>query len=1399
MTAPSPLLIGLAICLLQGIQDAESAKVGRCPSAPFGAGRARFCYTDRQCPGRMKCCLTKRGYACTAPDISYPDAHKQKPGTCPPSNMFTGTAPFCNRDTDCKGIEKCCLTKAGHQCVQPNQTPRPTAKKGSCPPKPTGAVGLANFCQNDYDCDGSMKCCLTNVGYDCKAPVQESEEVEKPGSCPPAPAVTGKALFCRSDKDCDRSEKCCLTKVGKECVQPTDKPKPITKKGSCPPTPPGPVGLASFCQNDYDCDGSKKCCLTSIGYDCKAPVQESMKTSPIHPIELCSYKDPIGEEVQKPGSCPAAPAVTGKALFCRGDKDCDGSEKCCFTKVGKECVQPTDEPKPIAKKGSCPPTPVGPVGLANFCQTDYDCDGSMKCCLTTIGYDCKAPVQESMKISPIHPIEVCLYKDPIGKEVKRPGSCPAAPAVTGKALFCRSDKDCDGSEKCCFTKVGKECVRPTEERMLSSERYDNADDYIRLANPIPKKGSCPPTPEGPVGLANFCQTDYDCDGSMKCCLTTIGYDCKAPVQESMKISPIHPIELCSYKDPIGEEVQKPGSCPAAPAITGKALFCRSDKDCDGSEKCCFTKVGKECVQPTDEPKPIAKKGSCPPAPVGPVGLANFCQTDYDCDGSMKCCLTSIGYDCKAPVQESMKISPIHPIELCSYKDPIGEEVQKPGSCPAAPAITGKALFCRSDKDCDGSEKCCFTKVGKECVQPTDEPKPIAKKGSCPPAPVGPVGLANFCQTDYDCDGSMKCCLTTIGYDCKAPVQKSMKISPIHPIEVRSYKDPIGEEVQKPGSCPAAPAVTGKALFCRNDNDCDGREKCCSTKVGKECVQPVRWPGPNVKPGSCPPSPVGAVGLASFCQSDFDCMGYQKCCITTAGYECTHPVDESKGAIETLLWVVFFCVILTMIVKDHKNVAPRRQAVAVLMLLVKRWQVDEFRVLLLPTCFCKVLVEGMKIVTMERNAVTAPQMGNIASIDVKNAKIGKSHTIGEEVLIPVISEVLNTVLHIPAADVIKKVSLSNFTVQRRIEDMAAESNLPGNEALLLTYVRFLKAEQVVQEMLFAKELITDTRGELIFLVLRGFYEEKEIALLNITAVATDGTPAMMGRQRGFIAHLKQVVPDIVAVHCVIDREHLAAKRLNDRLNSSLQLVINAISKIKSNPLSDRLFRQLCEESDSEYKRLLQHTEERWLSRGACLTRFFCLFEAVVEFSLPTTMPCFNEMNLLQGDELNLITTRAAVCGFVRKLPLFRRDLARRELGQFPNLCAFQEKMEIKDDNVEAYCHYLDMLHHDPSARIQEELVELQANEELKVKFSKNGHQAFWLQRGIAASHAGLWNIARKLLLAFPSTYLAERGFSVVADLLTKKRNRLQIAKRGDLRLRLTNFKPNVQKLVSSWRI
>ena len=87
----------------------------------------------------------------------------------------------------------------------------------------------------------------------------------------------------------------------------------------------------------------------------------------------------------------------------------------------------------------------------------------------------------------------------------------------------------------------------------------------------------------------------------------------------------------------------------------------------------------------------------------------------------------------------------------------------------------------------------------------------------------------------------------------------------------------------------------------------------------------------------------------------------------------------------------------------------------------------------------------------------------------------------------------------------------------------ESTLPGNESLLLAYVCFVKDESLVQELLFARQLETDTKGESIFRVVDDFFKEKDIALSNILACATDGAPSIVGRHCGFISFLKKAVP------------------------------------------------------------------------------------------------------------------------------------------------------------------------------------------------------------------------------------------------------------------------------------
>ena len=99
---------------------------------------------------------------------------------------------------------------------------------------------------------------------------------------------------------------------------------------------------------------------------------------------------------------------------------------------------------------------------------------------------------------------------------------------------------------------------------------------------------------------------------------------------------------------------------------------------------------------------------------------------------------------------------------------------------------------------------------------------------------------------------------------------------------------------------------------------------------------------------------------------------------------------------------------------------------------------------------------------------------------------------------------------------------------------------------------------------------------------GFFNEKEIPLTNIVSCATDGAPSMLSRYRGFIKYLKEAVPGVLTVHCVIHRQNQVAKNISGRLHHSLSTVIRTVNTIKARALNSKLFRQLCAEKNEEFE-------------------------------------------------------------------------------------------------------------------------------------------------------------------------------------------------------------------------
>ena len=123
-----------------------------------------------------------------------------------------------------------------------------------------------------------------------------------------------------------------------------------------------------------------------------------------------------------------------------------------------------------------------------------------------------------------------------------------------------------------------------------------------------------------------------------------------------------------------------------------------------------------------------------------------------------------------------------------------------------------------------------------------------------------------------------------------------------------------------------------------------------------------------------------------------------------------------------------------------------------------------------------------------------------------------------------------------------------------------------------------------------------------------------------------------------------------------------------MHGSLDYVIRAVNKIRWNAINERLFAKLCLENDEDYNHLLLNTEVRWLSKSACLNRFYALFDSVLEFVegkdndlrqnvinykknnniayMTDLFAKFNETNMkLQGDQINLIKTKTVLSAFV----------------------------------------------------------------------------------------------------------------------------------------------------------
>ena len=218
-----------------------------------------------------------------------------------------------------------------------------------------------------------------------------------------------------------------------------------------------------------------------------------------------------------------------------------------------------------------------------------------------------------------------------------------------------------------------------------------------------------------------------------------------------------------------------------------------------------------------------------------------------------------------------------------------------------------------------------------------------------------------------------------------------------------------------------------------------------------------------------------------------------------------------------------------------------------------------------------------------------------------AKSKKAHNIGENLIKPCLVEMADILLGNEAVKKLSKISMSDNTVKRRIEDMSNDilsQNVHGikksdfpialqlDESTevacvrqVLVFVRYVQKAgtklELREEFLFCESLQTTATTSEVMNLIKAFFEKHDIPLEKIGFVCTVGAPAMLGCKSGFETVLKEMNPNLVIFHGILHRYALMSKKLPDNLKEVMDFAVHIVNFIRGRATNHKLFKRLCE--------------------------------------------------------------------------------------------------------------------------------------------------------------------------------------------------------------------------------
>lgn len=95
-------------------------------------------------------------------------------------------------------------------------------------------------------------------------------------------------------------------------------------------------------------------------------------------------------------------------------------------------------------------------------------------------------------------------------------------------------------------------------------------------------------------------------------------------------------------------------------------------------------------------------------------------------------------------------------------------------------------------------------------------------------------------------------------------------------------------------------------------------------------------------------------------------------------------------------------------------------------------------------------------------------------------------------------------------------------------------------------------------------------------------------------------------------MKESAPHATFTHCRLHRYDLGVKTLPYVLHGTFKDVVKLIIHGHGSTTSSRLFKELCQEMEAEFRAQLFYTEVGWLSRGMAIARVLHIKEEVHAF-------------------------------------------------------------------------------------------------------------------------------------------------------------------------------------------